>query len=159
MEKLFQQNKGVGKSIAFQVGKADEGKKKETIVTSNHDQVEKVVIGPGLYNLGNTCFMNSVLQCLTHSPPLRNYLMNLKHNCTKKDGQFCIVCTMQNHVKQCVSNSVGSTKKSIAPRSFASNLTKIAKHFRHGRQEDSHEFLRYLVDGLVCVLFNRSMNR
>lgn len=30
---------------------------------------------------------------------------------------------------------------------FAS-LLAIAKHFRQGRQEDAHEFLRYFVDGL-----------
>ena len=27
-------------------------------------------------------------------------------------------------------------------------LAVIAKHFRQGRQEDAHELLRYLVDGL-----------
>ena len=27
-------------------------------------------------------------------------------------------------------------------------VTAIAKHFRQGRQEDAHEFLRYFVDGL-----------
>ena len=36
-------------------------------------------VGSGLSNMGNTCFLNSVLQCLTYTPPLFNYLLSNNH--------------------------------------------------------------------------------
>ena len=40
-------------------------------------------VGAGLHNLGNTCFLNSTIQCLTYTPPLANYLLSKEHtrNC------------------------------------------------------------------------------
>ncbi|XP_069590339.1 ubiquitin carboxyl-terminal hydrolase 42 isoform X1 [Ranitomeya imitator] len=99
-------------------------------------------VGAGLQNLGNTCFVNSVLQCLTYTAPLANYMLTREHSKTCREQDFCMMCVMQAHVAQTLCNSGGVVK----PTSVINDLRRIAKHFRYGSQEDAHEFLRYTVE-------------
>ncbi|XP_077184238.1 ubiquitin carboxyl-terminal hydrolase 36 isoform X3 [Paroedura picta] len=107
-------------------------------------------VGAGLHNLGNTCFLNSTLQCLTYTPPLTNYLLSKEHSRSCHHGGFCMMCIMQNHMIQAFANSGNAIK----PVSFIRDLKKIARHFRFGSQEDAHEFLRYTIDAMQKACLN-----
>ncbi|VDB97050.1 unnamed protein product [Peniophora sp. CBMAI 1063] len=98
-------------------------------------------VGAGLNNTGNTCFLNSALQCLIHTAPLANVIKG--HECRVRKG-FCMSCGL----KAVVMDSLMNKKRSLTPYMITNGLKSIAKHMVRGRQEDSHEFLRFAVDAL-----------
>lgn len=52
------------------------------------------------------------------------------------------MCLMMKHVNQALSRA----SPVIKPYPICQRLKSIAKHFNMGRQEDAHEFLRYVID-------------
>ena len=100
-------------------------------------------VGPGLINMGNTCYLNSILQCLTYTPPLAQYLMAHPHDCHSKSS--CTLSAMEDHVKRSLG---GSNEASFCPKSILSKLKWISKTLKFGRQEDSHEFMLYLLQSM-----------
>ncbi|KAL6606067.1 hypothetical protein ACP70R_041720 [Stipagrostis hirtigluma subsp. patula] len=106
-------------------------------------------IGAGLQNLGNTCYLNSVLQCLTYTEPFAAYLQSGKHKSSCRTAGFCALCALQNHVR----TALQSTGKIVAPSHLVKNLRCISRSFRNSRQEDAHELMVNLLESMhKCCL-------
>lgn len=112
-------------------------------------------IGSGLQNLGNTCFLNAVLQCLTYTPALANFFLNNEHQKHKNlTSGFNSLFEMGNLVKNTLVHSKNK-HHAVPPTAFVKNIRALSKTFKKGRQEDSHEFARCLLDSMhkrCCML-------
>lgn len=101
-------------------------------------------IGPGLINMGNTCFLNSVLQCLFYTTPLAEFLLSKEHSkrCRAGRDEFCGLCVLERLMQKVHLQG----EQVLRPIELVSRIKAIGKHFRPGRQEDAHEFLRLFIE-------------
>jgi ubiquitin C-terminal hydrolase len=113
----------------------------------NNDQFQLSIDKPkGFNNVGNTCFLNSVLQSLCSTQILVSYLFKNNHlnNCQLSKQSVCILC--QFHKLLLAINTCKNS--SYTPMSIVQNIKVISKSLRIGRQEDSHEFLMKMLETL-----------
>ncbi|GFS32580.1 ubiquitin-specific protease 20 [Actinidia rufa] len=118
-------------------------------------EIKPAMVGAGIANLGNTCFLNAILQCLTHTVPLVWGLWSYNHpyTCDHDSVGFCALYAIRNHVELSLT-SMGSV---VTPWKLVGNLSYFSSNFRRFQQEDAHEFLQCLLDRLEnCFTYSKA---
>lgn len=99
----------------------------------------------GLRNLGNTCFMNSILQCVAHTPGFIDSLLTAArtdiNRRSKLRGQL-----VERFAE--LMEEMRNSRSAVSPDQVKLMVGRFAPQFSGYMQQDAHEFLRFLLDGL-----------
>ncbi|KAM6238181.1 ubiquitin carboxyl-terminal hydrolase 2 isoform 1-T1 [Porphyrio hochstetteri] len=102
----------------------------------------------GLRNLGNTCFMNSILQCLSNTKELRDYCLQNQYLRDLNNNSRMRTALMSEFAKLIQLLWTSSPNESVSPSEFKTQIQRYAPRFVGYNQQDAQEFLRFLLDGL-----------
>nr|XP_029122577.1 ubiquitin carboxyl-terminal hydrolase 2 [Elaeis guineensis] len=98
----------------------------------------KAYVVRGLKNLGNTCFFNSVMQNILAMDAFRDHVLSSEW----------LFGPLAMEMKNLFLETTAAEDYALSPAALFGCICAKAPQFRGYQQQDSHELLRYLLDGL-----------
>lgn len=103
----------------------------------------------GLKNVGNSCYQNATLQCLSATIPLAKFMLDGSY---KRDINRVNPLGTQGALAEAFAHLVkvmwSEQYTFVSPVTFREAISRFAPVFRGFDQHDSQEFLSFLLDGL-----------
>lgn len=125
----------------------------------------------GLYNMGNTCYLNASIQCLSHTPVFRDYFTSkaylrdinrtnpLGHQGRLAQVSAVLINSLWKNFGKATSGNLRQSPAApgqyipvnapaLTPKTFKDAMGKINDHFSGNEQHDAQELLAFLLSGL-----------
>ncbi|EUC59103.1 ubiquitin carboxyl-terminal hydrolase, partial [Rhizoctonia solani AG-3 Rhs1AP] len=103
----------------------------------------------GLRNMGNTCYMNSVLQCLSGTVPLTRFFTDRRwHHEVNMMNPLGTRGELANAFYALLRDMWQGDLPYLTPVPFRKSICAHARQFAGSEQHDAQEFLLFLLDGL-----------
>jgi ubiquitin C-terminal hydrolase len=106
----------------------------------------------GLANLGNTCYINAALQCISYFPLLRAYLISGEYKTTgdlNKDNPLGTDGKLLEEFVDLLRLMWSAKVGEKSPTRFRGLIAKLNSDFAGADQQDAQELLSYVLDGLM----------
>ncbi|PWN42529.1 hypothetical protein IE81DRAFT_313348 [Ceraceosorus guamensis] len=103
----------------------------------------------GLKNVGNSCYMNATLQCLSATVPLARFLLDGSYKrAINRVNPLGTQGALAEAFAQLIRVMWSESYTFVSPVTFREAITRFAPAFRGYDQHDAQEFLAFLLDGL-----------
>ncbi|KAL7579570.1 hypothetical protein ACA910_007939 [Epithemia clementina (nom. ined.)] len=103
----------------------------------------------GLNNMGNTCYLNSSLQCLSATIPLTDYFLGYNYRAEiNKESVLGSKGKLATAYADLMSSMWSGKNLALRPKTFKGHLSSFAPQFEGSQQHDAQELLALLLDGI-----------